>query len=89
MVTSIFHHLPCSIKHERAHENPASMNYTFYDVITASDGPGTNHKVVSLRNRCLDPGKYVKHLGSWLSHYSSTQVRENPFRRQVLNVFHR
>ncbi|XP_033644350.1 bifunctional heparan sulfate N-deacetylase/N-sulfotransferase 4-like [Asterias rubens] len=61
-------------QHERAHENPASLNYTFYDVISASDGPGTHPKVVSLRNRCLNPGMYAKHVSSWLSHYSSKKM---------------
>ncbi|XP_071808785.1 bifunctional heparan sulfate N-deacetylase/N-sulfotransferase 3-like [Asterias amurensis] len=59
-------------QHERAHANPASMNYTFYDVI--SSGTELGRQVVSLRNRCLDPGKYTQHLQKWLQYYPTGQL---------------
>ena len=68
-------------QHERDHGNPASMNHTFYDVITSS-GPETDRQVASLRNRCLDPGKYVQHLQRWLQYYPARQVRRERRKRK-------
>ncbi|XP_022105719.1 bifunctional heparan sulfate N-deacetylase/N-sulfotransferase 4-like [Acanthaster planci] len=59
-------------QHERAHENPASMNYTFHEVLTS--GLEAPRPVALLRNRCLDPGKYIQHLQRWLEFYPPTQL---------------
>uniref|UniRef100_A0A7R9PPV4 [heparan sulfate]-glucosamine N-sulfotransferase n=1 Tax=Timema genevievae TaxID=629358 RepID=A0A7R9PPV4_TIMGE len=54
-------------QHTRAHGNQLALNYTFHQVITASD---TSPKPLrELRNRCLNPGKYSQHLDRWLLYY--------------------
>ncbi|XP_039293526.1 bifunctional heparan sulfate N-deacetylase/N-sulfotransferase [Nilaparvata lugens] len=59
-------------QHTRAHGDPIALNYTFYDVISASD---TAPKVLrDLRNRCLNPGKYAQHLERWLTYYTPQQL---------------
>ncbi|RZF35802.1 hypothetical protein LSTR_LSTR009218 [Laodelphax striatellus] len=59
-------------QHTRAHGDPIALNYSFYDVISASD---TAPKVLrDLRNRCLNPGKYAQHLERWLTYYTPQQL---------------
>ncbi|XP_066991415.1 bifunctional heparan sulfate N-deacetylase/N-sulfotransferase [Anabrus simplex] len=59
-------------QHTRAHGDPIALNYSFHQVITASD---TAPKPLrELRNRCLNPGKYSQHLERWLSYYPSQQL---------------
>lgn len=49
------------------------MNYTFYQVISASSQAPLVLR--SLQNRCLVPGYYSTHLQRWLTYYPSGQVR--------------
>lgn len=59
-------------QHMRVHKDPIALNYSFYDVISATD---TAPKVLrDLRNRCLNPGKYSQHLERWLQYYSPQQL---------------
>ncbi|XP_059474716.1 bifunctional heparan sulfate N-deacetylase/N-sulfotransferase [Neocloeon triangulifer] len=59
-------------QHMRAHKDPVALNYSFYEVITASE---TSPKPLrELRNRCLLPGKYSQHLERWLSLYTPQQL---------------
>lgn len=61
-------------QHQRAHDDPVALKYSFHDVITAGhDAPG---KLRVLQNRCLVPGWYAIHLERWLNHYHSSQVYE-------------
>lgn len=71
-------------QHTRAHGDQVALNYSFHQVITASD---TAPKPLrELRNRCLNPGKYSQHLERWLSYYppqqlhiiDGDQLRSNP-----------
>ncbi|XP_038060079.1 bifunctional heparan sulfate N-deacetylase/N-sulfotransferase 4-like isoform X2 [Patiria miniata] len=59
-------------QHERAHGNPASLNHTFYEILTS--GPEAPRPVTLLRSRCLDPGKYIQHLQRWLQYYPPNQL---------------
>lgn len=59
-------------QHQRAHDDPVALKYSFHDVITAGhDAPG---KLRVLQNRCLVPGWYAVHLERWLNHYHPSQV---------------
>ncbi|XP_057386730.1 bifunctional heparan sulfate N-deacetylase/N-sulfotransferase 2 isoform X2 [Balaenoptera acutorostrata] len=59
-------------QHQRAHGDPVALNYTFYQVISASSqAPLALH---SLQNRCLVPGYYSTHLQRWLTYYPSGQL---------------
>ncbi|KAK6170363.1 hypothetical protein SNE40_018773 [Patella caerulea] len=59
-------------QHMRSHEDPTALNYSFYDVITATDIDP--RKLRELRNRCLNPGMYAQHLIRWLDYYPSRQL---------------
>ncbi|XP_044268588.1 bifunctional heparan sulfate N-deacetylase/N-sulfotransferase isoform X1 [Tribolium madens] len=54
-------------QHTKAHGDIIANNYSFHQVITASD---TAPKPLrDLRNRCLNPGKYAQHLERWLTFF--------------------
>lgn len=59
-------------QHQRAHQDPVALNYTFHEVITA--GPSSNAALLSLHRRCLQPGAYSSHLERWLQHYQPSQL---------------
>ncbi|XP_043071313.1 bifunctional heparan sulfate N-deacetylase/N-sulfotransferase [Drosophila grimshawi] len=59
-------------QHQRAHGDVIANNYSFYQVITASDSAPRALK--DLRNRCLNPGKYAQHLEHWLAYYPAQQL---------------
>ncbi|XP_011186085.1 bifunctional heparan sulfate N-deacetylase/N-sulfotransferase [Zeugodacus cucurbitae] len=59
-------------QHQRAHGDAIANNYSFYQVITASDSAPKALK--DLRNRCLNPGKYAQHLEHWLAYYPAQQL---------------
>lgn len=59
-------------QHQRAHNDPVALNYTFYQVISAkSQAP---QELRNLQSRCLLPGWYSTHLERWLTYYPSGQV---------------
>ncbi|KAI4464326.1 heparan sulfate sulfotransferase [Holotrichia oblita] len=59
-------------QHTKAHGDLIANNYSFHQVITASD---TAPKPLrDLRNRCLNPGKYSQHLERWLSYFPPQQL---------------
>lgn len=59
-------------QHQRAHDDPVALKYSFHDVITA--GHDAPVKLRVLQNRCLVPGWYAAHLERWLNSYHSSQV---------------
>ncbi|XP_060693399.1 bifunctional heparan sulfate N-deacetylase/N-sulfotransferase 1b [Hemiscyllium ocellatum] len=59
-------------QHQRAHDDPVALKYSFYEVITARGD--TVPKLRSLRNRCLIPGWYATHIERWLNHYHANQI---------------
>ncbi|KAG5844199.1 hypothetical protein ANANG_G00159460 [Anguilla anguilla] len=59
-------------QHQRAHDDPVALRYTFHEVITATHNAPLKLRV--LQNRCLVPGWYSTHLDRWLSHYHPSQV---------------
>lgn len=59
-------------QHQRAHEDRAALQFTFYDVISA--GRGAPAELRSLQSRCLTPGLYATHLERWLTYYPPNQV---------------
>lgn len=59
-------------QHQRAHNDPVALNYTFYQVISAkSQAP---QELRNLQSRCLLPGWYSTHLERWLTYFPSGQV---------------
>ncbi|XP_035263715.1 bifunctional heparan sulfate N-deacetylase/N-sulfotransferase 1a [Anguilla anguilla] len=59
-------------QHQRAHDDPVALKYTFHEVITAPHDAPVKLRV--LQNRCLVPGWYATHLEHWLSHYLPSQL---------------
>ncbi|XP_067900152.1 bifunctional heparan sulfate N-deacetylase/N-sulfotransferase 1b isoform X2 [Heterodontus francisci] len=59
-------------QHQRAHDDPVALKYSFYEVITA--GVDTMPKLRALQNRCLIPGWYAMHIERWLRHYHANQI---------------
>ncbi|GAB6028457.1 hypothetical protein CHUAL_002617 [Chamberlinius hualienensis] len=59
-------------QHMRAHQDDVTLNYTFYEVLTASDS--SPKRLRELRNRCLVPGMFAQHLERWLSYYPPQQL---------------
>ncbi|CAE1327480.1 NDST2 [Acanthosepion pharaonis] len=59
-------------QHARAHKNPASLNFTFYEIITAGEGSPKIQR--ELRNRCLNPSIYAQHLERWLDYFPPSQL---------------
>lgn len=65
----------------RAHKDPVAMKYSFLEVLTSTNhSHAPNHtpipsptskavqrRVSQLREHCLEPGRYHKHLSRWLS----------------------
>lgn len=71
-------------QHQRAHDDPVALKYSFHEVITTGhDAPG---KLRVLQNRCLVPGWYAVHLERWLNHYHPSQVLQLS---TVSKFFHR
>eukprot|EP00095_Tigriopus_kingsejongensis_P012066 maker-scaffold60_size442463-snap-gene-0.29 protein:Tk12066 transcript:maker-scaffold60_size442463-snap-gene-0.29-mRNA-1 annotation:"heparan sulfate n-deacetylase n-sulfotransferase" len=59
-------------QHQRAHDDPTALKYSFHEVISAdSTAP---KQLRQLQSRCLDPGKYVDHIERWLAWYPSQRV---------------
>ena len=59
-------------QHQRAHNDPVALNYTFYQVISAkSQAP---QELRNLQSRCLLPGWYSTHLERWLTYFPSGQI---------------
>ncbi|KAL6486946.1 hypothetical protein MHYP_G00035720 [Metynnis hypsauchen] len=44
-------------QHQRAHQDPAAINYTFHQVVTA--GPSSSKELLVLQSCCLKPGEYA------------------------------
>ncbi|XP_072921260.1 bifunctional heparan sulfate N-deacetylase/N-sulfotransferase 4 isoform X2 [Hemitrygon akajei] len=59
-------------QHQRAHEDPAALRYSFYEVITA--GRRAIPELRALHNRCLVPGWYAVHIERWLTYYPASQL---------------
>lgn len=62
-------------QHMKSHNDTTAMKYSFYDVLMLnSNNSSTLSHMKSLRNRCLDPGQYYKHLKNWLKYFPSKQI---------------
>ncbi|KAJ8248458.1 hypothetical protein GJAV_G00242230 [Gymnothorax javanicus] len=59
-------------QHQRAHQDPAALNHTFHEVVTA--GPTASPELHTLQRRCLGPGTYAMHLERWLRYYQPNQL---------------
>nr|XP_058917486.1 bifunctional heparan sulfate N-deacetylase/N-sulfotransferase 1 isoform X2 [Kogia breviceps] len=59
-------------QHQRAHDDPVALKYTFHEVITAV--PDASLKLRALQNRCLVPGWYATHIERWLSAFHANQI---------------
>ncbi|XP_067259115.1 bifunctional heparan sulfate N-deacetylase/N-sulfotransferase 4 isoform X1 [Chanodichthys erythropterus] len=59
-------------QHQRAHEDPAALQFSFYEVISADQLAPPELR--SLQNRCLVPGLYATHLERWLTYYPPNQL---------------
>ncbi|MCL4125710.1 UNVERIFIED_CONTAM: hypothetical protein GTU68_025104 [Idotea baltica] len=58
--------------HMRAHNDPTSLFYSFYQVITATSR--SPRPLRDLKSKCLNPGMYAKNLERWLSFFSASQI---------------
>ncbi|XP_022667270.1 bifunctional heparan sulfate N-deacetylase/N-sulfotransferase-like isoform X1 [Varroa destructor] len=59
-------------QHQRAHGDPAAVDHSFLEVISAND---TSPKALrDLQNRCLQPGLYAVHLQRWLNFFPNSQL---------------
>ncbi|KAB5555652.1 hypothetical protein PHYPO_G00036570 [Pangasianodon hypophthalmus] len=59
-------------QHQRAHQDPVALNYTFQQVISA--GSSSPAALLTLHRRCLQPGYYSSHLERWLHYYQPSQL---------------
>ncbi|XP_035387276.1 bifunctional heparan sulfate N-deacetylase/N-sulfotransferase 2 [Electrophorus electricus] len=59
-------------QHQRAHQDPAAINYTFQQVVSVRQS--SPNELLVLHNRCLKPGEYATHLENWLQHFQSRQL---------------
>ncbi|KAK3558958.1 hypothetical protein QTP86_000080 [Hemibagrus guttatus] len=59
-------------QHQRAHQDPVALNYTFQQVISA--GSSSPAALLTLQRRCLQPGYYSSHLERWLHYYQPSQL---------------
>ncbi|XP_072352278.1 bifunctional heparan sulfate N-deacetylase/N-sulfotransferase 4 isoform X2 [Scyliorhinus torazame] len=59
-------------QHQRAHEDPVALRYSFYEVITA--GRQAVPELRALHHRCLVPGWYAAHIERWLTYYPTRQL---------------
>jgi hypothetical protein len=62
-------------QHMKFHNDTISIQYSFYDILTLnSKNDSTLKQMRHLRNRCLDPGIYSKHLKNWLKYFLAEQI---------------
>ncbi|XP_049670918.1 bifunctional heparan sulfate N-deacetylase/N-sulfotransferase 3 isoform X2 [Accipiter gentilis] len=59
-------------QHQRSHEDPAALKFSFYQVITA--GPRAPSELRALQKRCLAPGWYATHIERWLNYFPPYQL---------------
>ncbi|XP_062469885.1 bifunctional heparan sulfate N-deacetylase/N-sulfotransferase 3 isoform X2 [Pezoporus occidentalis] len=59
-------------QHQRSHEDPAALKFSFYQVITA--GPRAPSDLKALQKRCLAPGLYATHIERWLTYFPPYQL---------------
>ncbi|XP_057285921.1 bifunctional heparan sulfate N-deacetylase/N-sulfotransferase 3 isoform X2 [Pezoporus wallicus] len=59
-------------QHQRSHEDPAALKFSFYQVITA--GPRAPSELKALQKRCLAPGLYATHIERWLTYFPPYQL---------------
>uniref|UniRef100_A0A9L0SLD0 [heparan sulfate]-glucosamine N-sulfotransferase n=1 Tax=Equus caballus TaxID=9796 RepID=A0A9L0SLD0_HORSE len=59
-------------EHQRSHEDPAALKFSFYDVISA--GPRAPSELRALQKRCLVPGWYASHIERWLVYFPPFQL---------------
>ncbi|XP_069951681.1 bifunctional heparan sulfate N-deacetylase/N-sulfotransferase isoform X1 [Cherax quadricarinatus] len=58
--------------HMRAHNDLTALQYNFHEVITATEK--MPRQLRTLRNKCLIPGMYAKHIERWLDYFPASQL---------------
>ncbi|XP_064395577.1 bifunctional heparan sulfate N-deacetylase/N-sulfotransferase 1-like [Halichondria panicea] len=62
-------------QHMQAHNSPVALKYTFSEVIGSNSASNiTDRGLLSLRQHCLSPGQYQRHLNLWLDHFLPEQL---------------
>ncbi|XP_019482917.1 PREDICTED: bifunctional heparan sulfate N-deacetylase/N-sulfotransferase 3 [Hipposideros armiger] len=59
-------------QHQRSHEDPVALKFSFYQVISA--GPRAPAELRALQRRCLVPGWYASHIERWLVYFPPFQL---------------
>ncbi|XP_074253070.1 bifunctional heparan sulfate N-deacetylase/N-sulfotransferase 3 isoform X5 [Saimiri boliviensis] len=59
-------------QHQRSHEDPAALKFSFYEVISA--GLHAPSELRALQKRCLVPGWYASHIERWLVYFPPFQL---------------
>ena len=74
------------------HNHTIANIYSFNDIITMKESNKTMlNEILKLRNRCLDPSNYYKHLKNWLAKFTRKQLisidgdelRNQPFKTML------
>ena len=58
-------------QHMKAHNDSTAIKYSFYEILQSNK---TDSSMYSIKNRCLDPGIYYKHLRRWLKEFLPRQL---------------
>ncbi|CAK9297157.1 unnamed protein product [Gordionus sp. m RMFG-2023] len=67
-------------QHMRYHMDETAIKYDFKTIISMEKNRSQNLTdeqdalISKLKHRCLDPGKYVKYINSWLQYFSPKQI---------------
>jgi hypothetical protein len=75
-------------QHEKAHNDKTVIANTFYDILTSNKA---NVSLYRLKERCLDPGNYYKHLKRWLKEFQPKQIYlldSDKFRNEPYKCLH-
>ncbi|XP_069090262.1 bifunctional heparan sulfate N-deacetylase/N-sulfotransferase 4 [Pleurodeles waltl] len=59
-------------QHQRSHQDPTALKFSFYEVISAGSGPPSD--LHTLQKRCLIPGWYATHIERWLAYFPASQL---------------
>uniref|UniRef100_A0A8C5LSL4 Bifunctional heparan sulfate N-deacetylase/N-sulfotransferase 1 n=1 Tax=Leptobrachium leishanense TaxID=445787 RepID=A0A8C5LSL4_9ANUR len=59
-------------QHQRSHEDPTALKFSFYEVISAHNKASSQLKL--LQRKCLVPGWYAAHIERWLTYFPPSQL---------------
>ena len=71
MVKYDFNIIYIRYQHIKAHNNKIANNNTFFDIMMSNKA---NLNLYKIKERCLDPGNYYKHLKRWLKEFLPKQI---------------